>query len=352
MTSQRRVFFNGLLNLRPDTGAVPARCMVLHVSAFRSQQTISISFLLSGVYDAQGRCNTFVISKDDDIFLRTNERYDTLLPIYEANTKELQAFISSGNRGRKKLESKHRLSVKGLKGRCVLRPLKYFDVGSSFAVDTLHNVYLGAFVSSSLLCFVRKSFFFQRRLLNMWFSSSYRNEQWSIHDQIHRLAKRLNYVLFPSTTTRRPRSLLKFGKYKGNELRSLLLFAYSIFDGVLPRQFYSHLLILVLIMHKSESRSLRCDALEDVQSLCASFVLSFPILYSSRHNVQVIHSVIHISSTVTLFGPLQNYSTFNFENLLGAYLLSPTIAENKISFLLHLCRACHQNLQRYSSTCY
>ena len=83
-------------------------------------------------------------------------------------------------------------------------------------------------------------------------------------------------------------------------------------------------------MHKSESRSLHDDAQEDLQSLCADFVLSFPILYSYRHNVQVIHSVVHISNAVTLFGPFQNYSTFKFENLPRGGLISSTNGEDKI----------------------
>ncbi len=79
---------------------------------------------------------------------RSNTRHDELLIIYQENAKELAAFIErGGSRGRKKLVEKHQLLVKGIEGPCVLRSLAYFDVGSSFLVDSLHNVYLGAFVS-------------------------------------------------------------------------------------------------------------------------------------------------------------------------------------------------------------
>lgn len=106
---------------------------------------------------------------------------------------------------------------------------------------------------------------------------------------------------------------------KGNELRSLLLFAYPIFEDVLSLHYYSQFLLLVLIMHLSESRALHRDWLDNLSHLCTQFVLMFPRLYSGRHNVQVVHSIVHVADTVKAFGPLSNSSTFNFESLLGLW---------------------------------
>ena len=33
----------------------------------------------------------------------------------------------------------------------------------------------------------------------------------------------------------------------------------------------------------------------------------------------VIHSMIHVPESVRDFGPLQNYSTFNFESVIGIF---------------------------------
>ncbi|CAF4643372.1 unnamed protein product, partial [Didymodactylos carnosus] len=52
--------------------------------------------------------------------LRTNQTYDTIMKIYDNLPVEDQ--------------------LKGHAGHCVLRPLKYFDVGTSFLSDSLHNV--------------------------------------------------------------------------------------------------------------------------------------------------------------------------------------------------------------------
>ena len=151
----------------------------------------------------------------------------------------------------------------------------------------------------------------------MWFDKAYLGEDWSIHRRMNEVDTKLTAVRFPSTTTRRPRSIFKHTKYKGNELRSLLLFAHRVFEGVLQNEYCDHFFLLVLIMHLAEARSLHRDWIETLQELCTQFVLTFPRLYSARHNVQVIHSVIHIGDTVKGYGPLCTFSTFNFESLLG-----------------------------------
>jgi hypothetical protein len=49
---------------------------------------------------------------------------------------------------------KNRESECGILGPCILRQLKHFDVGSSFASDNLHNVYRGVFVSSLTFSYI------------------------------------------------------------------------------------------------------------------------------------------------------------------------------------------------------
>jgi hypothetical protein len=50
-------------------------------------------------------------------------------------------------RKRKPLSVQHKIEERGILGPCILRELSYFDVGTSFMADSLHNVYIGAFVS-------------------------------------------------------------------------------------------------------------------------------------------------------------------------------------------------------------
>ena len=83
---------------------------------------------------------------------RTNERHDLLLEQLRRNEIELAAFTSY--RGRGALTQAHKITEKGVKGPCILRTLSKFDVGRSFLVDSLHNIYLGLFVSLSIIYFL------------------------------------------------------------------------------------------------------------------------------------------------------------------------------------------------------
>ncbi|CAF4715096.1 unnamed protein product [Rotaria magnacalcarata] len=122
---------------------------------------------------------------------------------------------------------------------------------------------------------------------------------------------------FPSTTSRRPRSLLKFKKLKANELRMVLLFGFVIFKKALNAKYYNHFLKLVFAIHFSENRCVTATMIGNIKSLLHEFLIEFPKLYTVRHNQQVIHSLNHIGQTVNDYGPLNSYSTFHFENNLG-----------------------------------
>lgn len=75
--------------------------------------------------------------------------------------------------------------------------------------------------------------------------------------------------------------------------------------------------MLVIAVYLAESRSLDRAQLEDIQILLDRFLRQFCDLYTSRHNTQSIHSLQHVAASVRDFGSLGNYSTFNFENILG-----------------------------------
>lgn len=81
-------------------------------------------------------------------------------------------------------------------------------------------------------------------------------------------------------------------------------------------------------MHLAESRCIPQVNIEVMQKLGENFVASFPNLYTNRHCVQVVHSVVHVPTTVRHFGPLTNYTTFNFENCLGQFSFERFSSEN------------------------
>ncbi|CAF4356709.1 unnamed protein product [Rotaria magnacalcarata] len=51
--------------------------------------------------------------------------------------------------------------------------------------------------------------------------------------------------------------------------------------------------------------------------LLEKFVFTFHLLYGKRHCVNTVHSIIHFHQTGKDYGPLTNYSTFNYESVIG-----------------------------------
>lgn len=89
-----------------------------------------------------------------------------------------------------------------------------------------------------------------------------------------------------------------------------------------------------------------------MEVLLDSFVDDFP--YDSRYIVQTVHCVKHFAQTVKDFGPLSNYSTFNFENVIG-YLSSSVHGTRQIGIELvsnHdlFKRACHLSVDHCGSS--
>lgn len=154
-------------------------------------------------------------------------------------------------------------------------------------------------------------------MLGLWLSSDHRKQDWYIGANLNELTKLFHRVRFPSTTVRIPRSLLDYPKFKASELRALLLFGHVIFKKFLKRKYYDHVLQLAVTMHLAEGREINRVDQKLIERLSRSFVVTFSQLYTARHCVQVVHSILHIPDTVDDFGPLANYTTFHFENDLG-----------------------------------
>jgi hypothetical protein len=110
---------------------------------------------------------------------------------------------------------------------------------------------------------------------------------------------------------------MKYHRLKANELRVILLITYPIFKSYLKPIYYKHLQLLSFALHIGESREITLSKLSEMKILLDKFVYTFHFLYGKRHAVNIVHSVIHFHPTVGDYGPLTNYSTFNFESLIG-----------------------------------
>ena len=158
------------------------------------------------------------------------------------------------------------------------------------------------------------AFLIQKRLLQLW-TESPKKEVFSLVKSLGSIDSDLVNIMYPSTTTRSPRSIMKPLKLKANECRVLLTIGYPVFKKYLPEKYYIHLQKLAFGIHIGESSSISQQQLSDMDVLLSSFVDDFP--YHERYIVQTIHCVKHFATTTKDFGPLSNYSTFNFESIIG-----------------------------------
>ena len=182
-------------------------------------------------------------------------------------------------------------------------------------------------------------------MLGLWLDKENRYEEWSVAGKITELSDLFRRVRLPSTTTRLPRSLIDYKKFKANELRVLLLFGHIIFQKVLRKRFYDHLLQLVVILHLAEGREIDKLDIDIITRLSNAFVIRFSELYTDRHCVSVVHSVIHIGETVKDFGSLANYTTFQFENDIGKHILS-YLDENVLIYLIRYTCSSNKRFQK------
>ena len=80
------------------------------------------------------------------IELRSNARYDLLIGLRQTLDQQRNQLRVAQRKQQEKLD---RETTRGILGPCSLRSCSMFDVGLSFMSDSLHNVYIGTFVSSS-----------------------------------------------------------------------------------------------------------------------------------------------------------------------------------------------------------
>ncbi|CAF0944330.1 unnamed protein product [Adineta ricciae] len=251
--------------------------------------------------------------------LRSNKTYDEAMKILRKSSKQRV--------GRNSLTGTHTDEAKGYVGPCALRRLRFFDMGHSFLTDSLHNLYGGLFL----------------RLLKIWLEppSLRRNttNTMSIFDRRIKVEKAFDSIHFPTSTYRIPRHLRHFGQFKANELRLCLLMGYNCFRSALSSTQYKHLQALAFALHLAEARSINDEMVTSIDILLKHFIQLFRRLYTKRHIVSVVHSVVHVSASVREYGPLMNYSTFNFESLIGTLVRTihdPSQPSNEICYNLEL----------------
>jgi len=121
----------------------------------------------------------------------------------------------------------------------------------------------------------------------------------------------------PSEFSRLPRSIDDIHYWKATELRNFAFyFSIIVLKGKIKTKLYSHFLILVFAI-----RILLClNTCYEYNAIAVKFlrkfVIDYGVLYGQHYLSYNVHSLIHLPMFTKIHGPLDNFSSFQYENYL------------------------------------
>lgn len=158
-----------------------------------------------------------------------------------------------------------------------------------------------------------------RKLLNLWVRGKIRNCRLSTQ-QTAKLSRAIINIkpFFPAEFPRKPRAICHLKNWKATEFRTFLLYVGpSVLKDLLPEEYYKHFLVLHCATTILCSPRLQPSLNAYAGELLVYFVSSYCNLYGLENVTYNVHNLIHIANDSSVFGVLDNFSTFKFENELG-----------------------------------
>lgn len=194
------------------------------------------------------------------------------------------------------ISSKQSYGVKHLS--CVTAAVNV-DLVNSFSIDYLHCVLLGV----------------TRKHLDLFLNSNNNKEHFYITTRKQdAMNKRLISIKPPLEIGRKPRSIFDRASYKGNELRSILLYYIRFcLHGLVPMRYVNHIQLLSSAIYLLLQESISKDDLSLAESRIIEYANQFESLYGKSNITMNLHLLRHIPDAVRHLGPLWSQSTFGFE---------------------------------------
>lgn len=122
----------------------------------------------------------------------------------------------------------------------------------------------------------------------------------------------------PKEFVRKPRPISDINHWKAVEFRTFILYTGpTILRHILKNDIYNHFLTLHAAMTIVTCPNL-CQGylLNFAEALFHNFVMSFEVLYGKEYISHNIHNLLHLCSDVRIFGSVDNFSAFCFENFM------------------------------------
>lgn len=185
-------------------------------------------------------------------------------------------------------------------GNSILERIPSVNMVNSFPLEAMHLVFLGV---------VKK--------LLLWLagSTSHRLPKTSIQNISSSLIQIRSYI--PSEFVRKTRSLDEVRRWKATEFRFFLLYCGPVvLKDILPSEKHLHFISLYFAIRILLSTDLYMKYLQYAQSLLEYFTKQFIVLYGAEYISHNVHGLVHVVEDCKLFGNLDLYSAFPFENYL------------------------------------
>ena len=183
----------------------------------------------------------------------------------------------------------------------ILSPLAQLsiDMVTDFVLDYMHLVCLGV----------------MRKLLILWLKGPLLTRLSSkiVLDISEKMIRLRQYI--PCEFARKPRSLSEVDRWKATEFRMFLLYIGPIvLEGNLSDDIYKHFLLFHVAISCLISNRFHHQLNSYAKSLLLLFVQNAEFLYGAEFVIYNVHCLVHVADDAKKFGPLDNISSFPFEN--------------------------------------
>lgn len=121
----------------------------------------------------------------------------------------------------------------------------------------------------------------------------------------------------PKEFARQPRKLDTIDKWKATECRQFLLYTGPVvLRRIMSAKYYQHFLTLSTAIRILCDPRLCVDLNDYAKDLLKWYVIEFKRLYGTEYVTHNVHNLIHLADEVKLFGCLDRFSCFKFENFM------------------------------------
>lgn len=185
----------------------------------------------------------------------------------------------------------------------ILKNVPGLGLVSSVPLDYMHLILLGVV----------------KRLITLWTIGPLKTRLST--SQIQKISEKLLKLRHscPIEFSRRPRKLSEYLHWKATEFRTFLLYTGPIvLKNIVSPEVYSHFLLLhcaITILINDAHIRIQSN-IDYAEELLNEFVKDFSSIYGKEYISQNVHNLLHICADVKLFGSLDNFSSFRFENYL------------------------------------